>query len=70
MKLLSKEEMMNVNAGATYVTNKCQYCHEKQFSESYISWLPINFPFAYNYAKVRAESQLHEHELNCIGKYL
>ncbi len=70
MKILSKEEMMNVNAGATYTSDKCRYCGREGFEATYFSWLPTNLPGGYNYAKVLADGQMHNHEIECIENYL
>lgn len=70
MKHLSKEEMMNVNAGATYTSAKCRYCGTQNYTSTYYSWVPNGLPFSYAYAKVVADGQLYNHEIDCIEAYL
>ena len=71
MKKLSYEEMINVQAGATYKSADCRYCGRTGYEATYWGWLPVNTPLlGYNYAKVVAEGQMHNHELSCIEQYL
>lgn len=61
MKKLSKEEMMNINAGAKY-EETCDMCGYL-VGTTYWAWVPL----AYQIAKIVVGNKMREHKVHCTA---
>lgn len=63
MKSLSKEEMMNINAGATY-EETCDICGRYTVGATYWAWVPLSAAIA----RVVVGGKMHEHKVHCTAE--